>query len=222
MISGGGCRSASRAGWLVNRRSLVQIPAPGCMLKCPWARYWTPCCSSMRALCWAGDLSREYPALALRQGSATQLERDKRLRTMTWHDMKWSSYSRKQYEAKCCVVEVFCCCCWVFTYRCVFSLCCWKWTARGFLTLFWQLKRKISVIQSLAWLNRVTKFTFFPLLCLEEIFHSDKQTTLEWTSDPPKKVSWVANKTQDHLIEWIKNKSYKKKTKKKNSWRVED
>ena len=39
-----------------------------CMSKCPWARYWTPHCTSVRALRWAGDLSREYPALALRQG----------------------------------------------------------------------------------------------------------------------------------------------------------
>ena len=41
---------------------------PSYMSKCPWARYWTPHCSLVRALRWAGDLSSEHPALALRQG----------------------------------------------------------------------------------------------------------------------------------------------------------
>ena len=40
----------------------------GLSCMCPWARYWTPHCSLVRALRWAGDLPREYPALALRQG----------------------------------------------------------------------------------------------------------------------------------------------------------
>ena len=65
-----GCSSAGRAGRLVIGRSLVQIPALG------WAACWSvleqdtvpPLYSSVRALRWAGDLSREHPALALRQG----------------------------------------------------------------------------------------------------------------------------------------------------------
>ena len=43
-----------------------KVAGLSCMLKCPWVRYWTPHWSSVRALRWAGDLSREY--LALRQG----------------------------------------------------------------------------------------------------------------------------------------------------------
>ena len=48
--------------------SIVLDLHQSCMSKCPWARYWTPHCSSVRALRWTGDLSREYPALTLRQG----------------------------------------------------------------------------------------------------------------------------------------------------------
>ena len=68
---------AGRAGLLVIGRSLVQISALGraelsCMSKWPWARYWTPNCSwcavgTLRALRWAGNLSRVYPALTQRQ-----------------------------------------------------------------------------------------------------------------------------------------------------------
>ena len=63
-----------------------------CMSKCLWARYWTPHCSSVRDLRWAGDLSREYPALALRQGWDWLQQHTQEhpatpwLRTMTWHD----------------------------------------------------------------------------------------------------------------------------------------
>ena len=46
----GGCSSVGRAGCLVIRRSLVQIPAPraelSCMLKWSWGKYWIPNC------CW--------------------------------------------------------------------------------------------------------------------------------------------------------------------------
>ena len=39
----GGCGPMGRVGHLVIGRSPVRIPAPPtCMLKCPWARYWTP------------------------------------------------------------------------------------------------------------------------------------------------------------------------------------
>ena len=70
----GGCSSAGRAGRLVIGGSRVQIPAPGwaelhvevslskilnpeLLLMCSWHLAWRPL-SSVRALRWAGDLSR--------------------------------------------------------------------------------------------------------------------------------------------------------------------
>ena len=68
--------------WSESRWFKSQLSRAGlsCMLKCSWVRYWTPACSwcavgtlhgslchQWRALLWAGDLSREYPAFTQRQ-----------------------------------------------------------------------------------------------------------------------------------------------------------
>ena len=63
----GGCSSAGRAGRLVIERSLVQIPAQGkaeLHVEVSLSKILNPPIAHQ----WAGDLSREYPALALRQG----------------------------------------------------------------------------------------------------------------------------------------------------------
>lgn len=44
-------------------------------------------------------------------------------------------------------------------------------------------------IQSKVLFTTVTALTFSPPLCLVEIFHSDRQTTLKWTSEPSKEVT---------------------------------
>ena len=85
-----GCSSAGKAGRLVIRRSLVQIPVLDCMLKCPWARYWTPPCDELET----------HPRPETRLGLApaatphNPMERDKRFRQ--WHDVTWHDTSHWQ------------------------------------------------------------------------------------------------------------------------------
>ena len=62
------CSLVGRGGQLVIGRSQVQIPAPGKAELHVKVSLSTLHCSSVRALRWAGDLSRQYPALTLRQG----------------------------------------------------------------------------------------------------------------------------------------------------------
>ena len=88
----GGCSSAGRAGRLVIERSLVQIPAPGkaeLHVEVSLSKILNP------TLLISEGLSREYPALALRQGwdwlqqqhPVTPWKGISGYRP--WHDMTW-------------------------------------------------------------------------------------------------------------------------------------
>ena len=93
----GGCSSAGRAGRLMIERSLVQIPAQGkaeLHVEVSLSKILNPPLLISEGLRWAGDLSREYPALALRQGGMGLLQQQHPATTWKgisgygqWHDM---------------------------------------------------------------------------------------------------------------------------------------
>ena len=127
--------AAGRAGRLVIRRSLVQISVPGSaeVSKCPWARYWTPHCSLARALRWAGDLSREHPALALRQGwdwlqqqhPATPWKGISGDNDMTWHESQPLHNKNVSHHHAVIHVYLFVLVLLIFLTVLSFSLVCW-------------------------------------------------------------------------------------------------